>query len=57
MITKRQIEEFSERLKIDQFTIFREYLQIFLIIFIKKKRQRKFILKGRTCLHLFFAEI
>jgi len=55
MITKRQIEEFSERLKIDQFTIFREYLQIlFLNYFYREKETEKIYFKGGTCLHFFF---
>jgi len=55
MITKRQIEEFSERLKIDQFTIFREYLQIlFLNYFYREKEAEKIYFKGGTCLHFFF---
>lgn len=55
MITKRQIEELSERLKIDQFTIFREYLQIlFLNYFYREKEAEKIYFKGGTCLHFFF---
>jgi len=55
MITKRQIEDFSERLKIDQFSVFREYLQVlFLNYFYREKETEKIYFKGGTCLHFFF---
>ena len=56
MITKEQIEKLSQEFKIDQFTIFREYLQILFLNFLyREKESEKIYFKGGTCLHLFFA--
>ena len=56
MITKEQIEKLSQEFKIDQFTIFREYLQILFLNFLyREKESEKIYFKGGTCLHLFFT--
>ena len=53
MISKDQIQEFSKRLAIDEFTIIREYIQIvFLSILYSTKKSQKIYFKGGTAIRL-----
>src|SRR3989338_1754252 len=53
MISKDQIQEFSKRLAIDEFTIIREYLQIvFLSILYSTKKSQKIYFKGGMAIRL-----
>lgn len=53
MISKDQIQEFSKRLAIDEFTIIREYIQIvFLSILYNTTGSQKIYFKGGTAIHL-----
>jgi predicted nucleotidyltransferase component of viral defense system len=53
MISKDQIQEFSKRLAIDEFTIIREYIQIvFLSILYSTKESQKIYFKGGTAIRL-----
>src|SRR3972149_1697860 len=56
MITKDQIKNLSEIFQIDEFSIFREYLQlIFLSYLYQEKGASKIIFKGGTALRLLFG--
>ena len=53
MISKTQIQEFSKRLAIDEFTIIREYMQVvFLSIFYSTSESQKVYFKGGTAIRL-----
>ncbi len=53
MISKDQIQEFSKRLAIDEFTIIREYIQVvFLSILYSTKESQKIYFKGGTAIRL-----
>lgn len=53
MISKNQIQEFSKRLAIDEFTIIREYIQVvFLSILYSVPRSQKIYFKGGTAIRL-----
>lgn len=53
MISKAQIQEFSKRLAIDEFTIIREYIQVvFLSIFYSTSESQKVYFKGGTAIRL-----
>src|SRR3989344_3523796 len=53
MISKDQIQEFSKRLAIDEFTIIREYIQVvFLSILYSAKESQKIYFKGGTAIRL-----
>src|SRR3990167_10233420 len=53
MISKDQINEFSKRLAIDEFTIIREYIQVvFLSIFYSTPKSQKVYFKGGTAIRL-----
>src|SRR3989338_3560211 len=53
MISKDQINEFSKRLAIDEFTIIREYIQVvFLSIFYSTAQSQKVYFKGGTAIRL-----
>lgn len=53
MISKDQIQEFSKRLAIDEFTIIREYIQVvFLSIFYSTSESQKVYFKGGTAIRL-----
>ena len=53
MISKSQIQEFSKRLAIDEFTIIREYIQVvFLSIFYSTSDSQKVYFKGGTAIRL-----
>lgn len=55
MISDYQLEELAQHLKIDKFTVLREYLQIlFLNYFYRESLSEKFCFKGGTCLHLYY---
>lgn len=55
MITKEQIKSLSNKKKIDETTVFREYLQIFFLSELYSKKQSKNIFfKGGTALHLIY---
>ena len=55
MISKDQINEFSKRLAIDEFTIIREYIQVvFLGVFYGSPKSAKVYFKGGTAIHLLF---
>ena len=55
MLTKEQIQNLSQELKIDTFTVFREYLQIvWLNSFYKTKGSEKVYFKGGTALRVMF---
>jgi len=55
MITKEQVQVLAKKNKIDETTIFREYLQIFFLnkLYSKKKSEKVFF-KGGTALHLIY---
>lgn len=54
MISKAQINEFSKRLAIDEFTIIREYIQIvFLSVLYSMPNSKKIYFKGGTAIRLF----
>lgn len=53
MISKAQINEFSKRLAIDEFTIIREYIQVvFLSVFYSTSESQKVYFKGGTAIRL-----
>ncbi|MFA6415811.1 MAG: nucleotidyl transferase AbiEii/AbiGii toxin family protein [Candidatus Paceibacterota bacterium] len=53
MISKAQINEFSKRLAIDEFTIIREYIQVvFLSVFYSTAQSQKVYFKGGTAIRL-----
>ncbi len=53
MISQAQIQEFSKRLAIDEFTIIREYIQVvFLSIFYSTPKSQKVYFKGGTAIRL-----
>ncbi len=53
MISKAQINEFSKRLAIDEFTIIREYIQVvFLSVFYSTTQSQKVYFKGGTAIRL-----
>ncbi|HEX9722250.1 MAG TPA: nucleotidyl transferase AbiEii/AbiGii toxin family protein [Candidatus Paceibacterota bacterium] len=53
MISREQIQEFSKRLAIDEFTVIREYIQIvFLSILYSAKESQKIYFKGGTAIRL-----
>lgn len=53
MISKDQIQEFSKRLAIDEFTVIREYIQIvFLSVLYSAKESQKIYFKGGTAIRL-----
>ena len=55
MITKRQIEELASYFRIDQTSVFREYLQLqFLNYFYQQREAENIYFKGGTAIHLFF---
>lgn len=55
MLSKEQAQYFSKRLKIDLFTIYREYLQLlFLKYFYSQKETEQVFLKGGTALRFLF---
>lgn len=55
MISKDQINEFSKRFAIDEFTIIREYIQVvFLGVFYGLPKSTKVYFKGGTAIHLLF---
>lgn len=55
MITKEQIDELAKYYQIDQFTIFREYLQLlFLSYFYRHPKTGKVYFKGGTAIRLLF---
>lgn len=55
MLDKETAKELSKKLKIDLFTIYREYLQLlFLKYFYEKKGTEKVYFKGGTALHFLF---
>ena len=55
MISKGQIKELSQKLRIDEFSIIREYLQIiFLSTVYEQKESMKMYFKGGTALRLLF---
>lgn len=54
MITQAQIKELTRDFKIDEFTVFREYLQlIFLNYLYQNKKAEKIYFKGGTAIHFF----
>lgn len=56
MLTKDQLQLLSQDLKIDGFTVFREYLQIVFLNFLyQEKISEKIFFKGGTSLRLLFA--
>jgi len=56
MITKDQIKSLSEIFQIDEFSIFREYLQLtFLSYLYQEKNANKIFFKGGTALRLLFG--
>lgn len=55
MLTKQQLEELAEFYQIDQFTTFREYLQLlFLNYLYQQKEAGKIYFKGGTAIHFLF---
>ena len=53
MITQNQIKELAEYYQIDEFTVFREYLQLlFLNYLYRHKKSTKIYFKGGTAIHL-----
>lgn len=55
MITKEQIATLAKKYKINETTIFREYLQVlFLSRLYSLSKSRKVFFKGGTCLHLIY---
>lgn len=55
MITERQLTELSLDFGVDQFTVFREYLQlVFLNSLYKEKESERIYFKGGTCLHFLY---
>jgi len=53
MITREQINDLSKFYKIDEFTIFREYLQLVVLSYIyQQKESKKLVFKGGTALRL-----
>ncbi len=55
MITKEQIHFLSKKKKINETTVFREYLQIFFLSELySKKESKKIFFKGGTALHLIY---
>jgi predicted nucleotidyltransferase component of viral defense system len=55
MISKEQIKELSQKFKIDEFSVIREYLQIvFLSAMYEQKESTKMYFKGGTALRLLF---
>lgn len=55
MITKEQIATLAKKFKINETTIFREYLQVlFLSRLYSLSKSRKILFKGGTCLHLIY---
>ena len=53
MISKKQINELSKRLAIDEFTVIKEYLQVvFLSILYSTNKSQKIYFKGGTAIHL-----
>lgn len=56
MLTKDQLQSLGQDLKIDTFTIFREYLQIVFLNFLyQEKNSEKIFFKGGTSLRLLFG--
>lgn len=56
MLDRETLKELSKKLKIDLFTIYREYLQfLFLKYFYEKKGTEKVYFKGWTSLHFLFG--
>lgn len=56
MVTKDQLQLLGENLKIDTFTVFREYLQIVFLNFLyQEKSSEKIFFKGGTSLRLLFG--
>lgn len=56
MVTKNQIQDLSSLFQIDEFTIFREYIQIlFLSYLYQEKESGKIFFKGGTALRLLFG--
>ncbi len=56
MITKDQINDLSKTFQIDEYSIFREYLQlVFLSYLYQEKESSKVIFKGGTALRLLFG--
>lgn len=56
MITQRTIQTFSDKLKIDAFSIFREYIQlVFLSRFYTHKESEKIYFKGGTLVHFLLG--
>lgn len=55
MITQNQIKDLASYYQIDEFTVFREYLQLlFLNYFYRHKKSTKIYFKGGTAIHLLF---
>lgn len=55
MITKKQTINLSKAFQIDEFSIFREYLQLVFLSYLYQERQaHKFFFKGGTALRLLF---
>lgn len=55
MLTRNQLSQTAKDFKIDQFTVFREYLQlIFLNYLYQEKEAEKIYFKGGTCLRLLY---
>ncbi|WKZ25591.1 MAG: nucleotidyl transferase AbiEii/AbiGii toxin family protein [bacterium] len=56
MITNIQLKDLSKFYKIDEFTIFREYLQILILSYIYQERKsEKIVFKGGTALRLMYG--
>ena len=56
MITKRQVQEFADKLRIDQFTVYREYLQIIILNSLYElDNSKELIFKGGTALRLIYG--
>lgn len=56
MLTKSQLNQLAKNFQIDNFTLFREYLQlVFLNYFYQEKQAEKIYFKGGTCLRLLYG--
>jgi predicted nucleotidyltransferase component of viral defense system len=56
MITKEQLKEISKKKKINEYTILREYIQLwFLSELYKEKFSENIFFKGGTVIHIIFG--
>lgn len=56
MITQNQIKELAADFKVDEFTVFREYLQLLFLSYLYRNRKAaKIYFKGGTAIHFFLG--